>query len=535
MGKIIWEGVGHVITESGCVALRALKQGSTLRCLAPFVLFAIAGFSLNASVYSYVSSYCGIAREIATFANAVAFLALFGVSEAKPAFIDKRLLTTVAVGCLLTAAVALEFGLALQVPWATIVGLVCSSVASAWAATLIACAVTALPTAGVALASVAAGMAFGEVAVVVHPTLQYNIGTAEVLLCYALVITIAYPRAGALLGEISSSEAPASLELSNPESFLHPSHGLFTCVLLFSIATGYGLTLGEVDNAPASFDISAPMVVLAALWMMLSKSREREDTLFSFCVLLVVGGFIIAPFTFFNDLSSANTLIRIGVRCFEMLVWFVVIAVGRRNPLALLPTFGLVRSLHALGTDVGAVVGHTTNNFVGTNAETAAMIAACVLFLFVALMWVGFRKFSFSAAIRGIVSVGEAAHGAASSEQGAAGDGSAAGEATCGSGVSEADMGEAPLAEGEGAAPVPGGDPPRATIEERCRVIGQVHGLTEREIEIFAFLARGRNGQFLMDHYVVSRNTVKSHIKHIYAKLGVHSQQELIDCVERGE
>lgn len=106
-----------MITESGCVALRALKQGSTLRCLAPLVLFAIAGFSLNASVYSYVSSYCGIAREIATFANAVAFLALFGVSVAKPAFIDKRLLTTVAVGCLLTAAVALEFGLALQVPW----------------------------------------------------------------------------------------------------------------------------------------------------------------------------------------------------------------------------------------------------------------------------------------------------------------------------------------------------------------------------------------------------------------------------------
>uniref|UniRef100_UPI003AB55BEB helix-turn-helix transcriptional regulator n=1 Tax=Adlercreutzia sp. TaxID=1872387 RepID=UPI003AB55BEB len=54
-------------------------------------------------------------------------------------------------------------------------------------------------------------------------------------------------------------------------------------------------------------------------------------------------------------------------------------------------------------------------------------------------------------------------------------------------------------------------------------------------IEIFAFLARGRNGQFLMDHYVVSRNTVKSHIKHIYAKLGVHSQQELIDRVEHGE
>ena len=42
-------------------------------------------------------------------------------------------------------------------------------------------------------------------------------------------------------------------------------------------------------------------------------------------------------------------------------------------------------------------------------------------------------------------------------------------------------------------------------------------------------------GRFVMEHYVISRNTVKSHVKHIYAKLGVHSQQELIDLVERYE
>ena len=71
------------------------------------------------------------------------------------------------------------------------------------------------------------------------------------------------------------------------------------------------------------------------------------------------------------------------------------------------------------------------------------------------------------------------------------------------------------------------------SIEERCVELGAQHGLTERETEIFAMLARGRNGQFVMEHYVVSRNTVKSHVKHIYAKLDVHSQQELIDLVER--
>ena len=31
---------------------------------------------------------------------------------------------------------------------------------------------------------------------------------------------------------------------------------------------------------------------------------------------------------------------------------------------------------------------------------------------------------------------------------------------------------------------------------------------------------------------VVSYNTVKTYVSHVYAKLGVHSQQELIDIVE---
>ena len=35
-----------------------------------------------------------------------------------------------------------------------------------------------------------------------------------------------------------------------------------------------------------------------------------------------------------------------------------------------------------------------------------------------------------------------------------------------------------------------------------------------------------------MECHTVSLNTVKSHIKHVYQKLGIHSQQELIDLVQ---
>ncbi|MEG0322862.1 MAG: helix-turn-helix transcriptional regulator, partial [Raoultibacter sp.] len=68
-------------------------------------------------------------------------------------------------------------------------------------------------------------------------------------------------------------------------------------------------------------------------------------------------------------------------------------------------------------------------------------------------------------------------------------------------------------------------------IEARCREIGMREGLTEREIDILGLLAKGRDGKFIAEEYVLSYNTVKTHIKHIYQKLGVHSRQELIDLV----
>lgn len=58
-------------------------------------------------------------------------------------------------------------------------------------------------------------------------------------------------------------------------------------------------------------------------------------------------------------------------------------------------------------------------------------------------------------------------------------------------------------------------------------------GLTERERQVLVLLVKGRNAPFIQEALFISRNTVNSHIKHIYAKVGVHSKQELIDVLER--
>ncbi len=59
-------------------------------------------------------------------------------------------------------------------------------------------------------------------------------------------------------------------------------------------------------------------------------------------------------------------------------------------------------------------------------------------------------------------------------------------------------------------------------------VIGQ---LTARESEIAALLVKGRTYKMIADELFLSENTVKSHIKHIYAKLKIRRKSELISLV----
>lgn len=70
--------------------------------------------------------------------------------------------------------------------------------------------------------------------------------------------------------------------------------------------------------------------------------------------------------------------------------------------------------------------------------------------------------------------------------------------------------------------------------EERCRVIGEQAGLSPRENEILVLLAQGRSAPFIAEELFVSTNTVKTHIRRIYTKMGVHSKEELLDVVHNG-
>ena len=58
------------------------------------------------------------------------------------------------------------------------------------------------------------------------------------------------------------------------------------------------------------------------------------------------------------------------------------------------------------------------------------------------------------------------------------------------------------------------------------------YNITPREQEIIAYLLKGRSVPYIRDELFISQNTVKTHIKHIYAKTDVSNRQELIDLIE---
>ena len=81
---------------------------------------------------------------------------------------------------------------------------------------------------------------------------------------------------------------------------------------------------------------------------------------------------------------------------------------------------------------------------------------------------------------------------------------------------------------GSGGAPDPLVCPPDAISPARHRdELAWRYGLSERERGLLDVLARGLNAQQIADELMVSRNTVKTHMAHIYAKVGIHTRAEL--------
>ena len=77
-------------------------------------------------------------------------------------------------------------------------------------------------------------------------------------------------------------------------------------------------------------------------------------------------------------------------------------------------------------------------------------------------------------------------------------------------------------------------NPASGVSTSRYTSLARRYGLTEREALIFKLVAAGRSANYISETLDISFNTVRTHIRHVYEKLGVHSKQELLDIVNDG-
>lgn len=68
---------------------------------------------------------------------------------------------------------------------------------------------------------------------------------------------------------------------------------------------------------------------------------------------------------------------------------------------------------------------------------------------------------------------------------------------------------------------------------QRCRKLAEKYGLSSRETEVAEFIARGYTGPAIAEALFISENTMRTHNRRIYTKLGIHKKRELLMLIEQ--
>ena len=69
-------------------------------------------------------------------------------------------------------------------------------------------------------------------------------------------------------------------------------------------------------------------------------------------------------------------------------------------------------------------------------------------------------------------------------------------------------------------------------FRRKCSVIADTYLLSRRETEVLFLLAKGFSSSMIQEKLYISEGTANTHMRHVYRKINVHSQQELIRLVE---
>ena len=72
----------------------------------------------------------------------------------------------------------------------------------------------------------------------------------------------------------------------------------------------------------------------------------------------------------------------------------------------------------------------------------------------------------------------------------------------------------------------------QSSLDERVAELASAYMLSAREIEVFRLWATGHTLKYIQEKLYLSPSTVKTHVRHIYDKTGVHSRSEIVELLD---
>lgn len=319
---------------------------------------------------------------------------------------------------------------------------------------------------------------------------MFAIGSALILLSIGLV-SLKISRLRTL------PEKQKNAQLQEPATKLLPigvlaNRNLAAGMVVASMMLGFLRTSSSIEPAASPFVTIITFAIITMAVSLLPNVGMHE--LFRGALVCTAAGFLLAPALNLFVAGGSDVLVGIGTALFEVVVWAVTVVIARScdEPL-------LAATAARLVTVIGHLAGATLGMLAGAGTEVHAIapetFSLAIVFAYVIMLVYLFND----------------------------------------------PVAKLPFTTGHVAVPQPptAVEPAEASAptssrswEARCAAIAHEHGLTPRETDMLEQLARGRDLAFMEEKFVLSRNTVKMHIKHVYEKLDVHSKQEVIDLVE---
>ena len=267
----------------------------------------------------------------------------------------------------------------------------------------------------------------------------------------------------------------------------------------------------------------ASLVLVIALNVMAS---DRIDDLIRPIVPLVAIGVLVVPVTTTLPFNAASWTVIVAYFVFEALMWIMLASFAQHYRVSPLVVFGIGRGALGVGTFFGLRLSRYLYNTTIDTGMFAGIMLVCLVFAVVMLPHVhDVRKAvsNFSLTPEAAAAVLERVNANLPESEPTV--------ATAPKGAAETETETGPAQ-----SPAGTGDEPEhhqgGVYRKKCESVADTYLLSNRESEVLFYLGKGFNAAYLQEKLFISEGTAKTHIRHIYGKTGVHSQQELMRLID---